>query len=151
MAVGPEVRQPVEPPSTEFPKFPTLFTEADRARLTELNVQRKALTEAFGQTFSAEAWQAVAPVERGVRRLSLPFMSNIADFFSAEGTQPAFEFGLTPEQFAEKSRQFEIEFNFYKGEKGRWEEWKRWFESEGYGYTARWSKHRHWLYVSAEK
>jgi hypothetical protein len=48
-------------------------------------------------------------------------------------------------------RQWEIEFHFYKDKGGSWKEWKGWFGSEGYSYVARWSKHKHWLYVSAEK
>ena len=53
-----------------------------------------------------------------------------------------------------KVRLFEIEFHFYtlkQRKEGNWSSWKNFFQENGYGYTARWSKHRHWLYVSAEK
>ncbi len=106
----PVVQTIPEPDPIEFPKFPTLFTEQDRARLTELNKQKSALSEAYNQKFSADAWQASSAVERGIRRVSLPFMSNVADFFSTEGTQPGLEFALTPEQFNTKSSEFIQEF-----------------------------------------
>lgn len=48
-------------------------------------------------------------------------------------------------------RQWEIEFHFYEDRKGDWNSWKNWLEEIGYGYIARWSKHRHWLYLSADK
>jgi len=57
-----------------------------------------------------------------------------------------------------KPRQLEVEFHFLTGEQRRgswmgeflvWGIWKDWLISEGYGYIARWSKHRHWMYLSA--
>jgi len=48
-------------------------------------------------------------------------------------------------------RQLEIEFHFWEGQRDKWGMWKRWLGDEGYGYTARWSKHKHWLYLSACK
>ena len=63
------------------------------------------------------------------------------------------EWNIFPEIFFPDTRVFEIEFHFWnKNPKlHSWEYWKRRFEDEGYGYLARWSRHRHWLYVSAEK
>lgn len=48
-------------------------------------------------------------------------------------------------------RQLEIEFHFWENRDGSWDRWKDWLEEEGYGYKARWSKHKHWLYLSASK
>ena len=44
----------------------------------------------------------------------------------------------------------EVEFHFWDG-KGDWGSWIKLLEEEGFGYTARGSKHKHWLYLSAEK
>ena len=51
----------------------------------------------------------------------------------------------------EDIRNLEIEFHFWKGIKGGWSLWKKWLKDEGYSATARWSKHKHWLYLSARK
>jgi FkbM family methyltransferase len=49
-------------------------------------------------------------------------------------------------------RDLEIEFHFWdrwQGKIANWTRWKEWLDSQGYGYRARWSKSRHWLYLSA--
>ncbi len=50
-------------------------------------------------------------------------------------------------------RLLEIEFHFWNKGPGvsNWLSFKRWLEANEYGYIARWSKHSHWLYLSAEK
>jgi len=62
------------------------------------------------------------------------------------------EWNIPPEValFNEGPRVLEIEFHL-PNSKASWNNWKIWLEDEGYGYLARWSKHRHWLYLSAEK
>ena len=63
------------------------------------------------------------------------------------------EWNIKPEELS-GIRNLEIEFHFWKEWQrviSNWPLWKRWLESEGYGYRARWSKHGHWLYLSASK
>jgi len=66
-----------------------------------------------------------------------------------------------------KPRQLEVEFHFLTKEQRLrftgprreitgdftilvvWKMWRDWLEEKGYGYLARWSKHRHWMYLSA--
>lgn len=52
-------------------------------------------------------------------------------------------------------RQWEVEFHGWDGSVNSasllWEGWKEALEKQGFGYKARWSKHRHWLYLSASK
>lgn len=52
------------------------------------------------------------------------------------------------------ARVLEVEFHFWEKKEGTlsyWENWKRFLRKYGFGYVARWSKHRHWLYLSADK
>ena len=56
-----------------------------------------------------------------------------------------------------RPRQLEVEFHFlterqrekWEGEFLVWKAWKNFLIGKGYGYLARWSKHRHWMYLSA--
>lgn len=54
-----------------------------------------------------------------------------------------------------RTRQLEIEFHFVTKEQrkaNKWSEWERMLEAYFRGcWTARWSKHKHWLYLSAHK
>jgi len=62
-------------------------------------------------------------------------------------TRPKEILDLTP-------RLLEIEFHFYTEKEQRladWECWKTFLSHYNYGYVARWSKHKHWLYLSAER
>jgi hypothetical protein len=58
---------------------------------------------------------------------------------------------FSPEEF--QPRQWEVEFHDWGGEKGAqtWTSWKPILEEQGFGYKARWSKHKHWIYLSASK
>ena len=59
-----------------------------------------------------------------------------------------------PPNICEGIRDLEIEFHYWEAwqrKLANWPKWKNWLEFHGYGYRARWSKHRHWLYLSAGK
>ena len=63
------------------------------------------------------------------------------------------------EEYWRSPRQLEVEFHFLSEKQRRklrverefvtWFVWRSWLEDKGYGYIARWSKHRHWMYLSA--
>lgn len=96
------------PNGTEFPKFPTAFTEQDVERLRQLDVQRKQLEEAYQVKFSRAAWARTPAVERAVRRVTPPWITPA--IAALPGTAETFEYGLTPEQFQERMLEFEEEF-----------------------------------------
>jgi len=52
-------------------------------------------------------------------------------------------------------RQWEVEFHSWEGVVDHaallWNGWKEHLDKNGYGYKARWSKHKHWMYLSASK
>ncbi len=61
------------------------------------------------------------------------------------------EWQEAPPQIFKDVRQFELELHFYKNRKGDIDSWKEFFIVNKYNAILRWSKHKHWLYVSAEK
>ena len=97
-------------PHTPFhlPPFPTAFVEEDVKRLEELEVQRRAMQEAFNVKFSKEAWERTQPLERFARSIIPPQAAGAIGAFP--GTAETFEFGFTPEQFQESMQGVEEEY-----------------------------------------
>ena len=56
---------------------------------------------------------------------------------------------LFPDMFG-KPRIWELEFHF-PNKSLNLNMWFNWFKEKGYGWIARWSKSKHWLYISADK
>jgi len=88
------------PNGTEFPKFPTAFTEKEQVRLKELGEQRREIERIYQAKFTPEAWTRVSPIEKAVRWV-LPSWVSPAIRAITPWEKGAWDYGFTPEQVQE--------------------------------------------------
>jgi len=60
---------PNQDEATQFPEFPTLYTESDRQRLANLRQQAQEMKDIYHQNYTQEAWSQKSWLERAARRV----------------------------------------------------------------------------------
>lgn len=95
--------------STDFPSFPTLFTDKDKARLTDLAKQKASMEKIYSQKFNQQSWSKLNPIEKLVRNTSAALgLSGAAKTISPESW--GVDFGLIPDQAKQKLNEVTTEY-----------------------------------------
>ena len=91
---------------TEFPRFPTEFTEDEAERLNQLEQQKSQMEQIYQQKFSEQAWAKVPAPEKFLRNLLPTWTRPLVQ--ALPGTAETWDWGYTPEQFRhEQQKVFE--------------------------------------------
>ncbi|MGW8177289.1 MAG: hypothetical protein ACWGQW_00610, partial [bacterium] len=94
--------------ATEFPKFPTQFTEQEAARLKEIEEEKKKIEQVYQAKFTDEAWSKVNPVEKFARWALPEFTQGLVGAIAPDDW--GWDYGYTPEQVQEYRTNLEVEY-----------------------------------------